>query len=906
MSRFPGLRRFMRLDRGSRGVQRAVDDELQFHFDMTVAELRARGRDDNTARREAERRFGDVARTRNRLATIDRSRVEQERRAEWWDALTQDVRYALRGLRLKPTFAAGIIVTLGLGVGANASMFGIVDRLLFRPPAYLSAPDRTHHLYLGRMVDGKEFVGGSAQYQRYLDFAKDTRSMEVLGAYAQARRAIGVGDATREVDLAGMSASMWSLFDIKPVLGRFFDASEDRYPDVSHVVVLAYNYWQTQLAGDQNVIGKTMTIGPAVYTIIGVAPRGFTGVDMIAPIGFIPLMADALDGFGPGMWGRYFKTYNVTWLNIYGRRKPGVSVEAASADLTEAYRRSWKAQQAIQPKTPALETTRPRVIVGSMINERGPNPSADTKVAAWLLGVATIVLLIACANVGNLLLSRAFKRRREIAVRIALGVGRARLVSQLLIESLLLALFGALTGLAIAQWGGGFVRATIMPDVELNTSIADPRVLIFAGACALVAGLLAGLAPIFDASRSDVVTALKAGAREGQTRRSRILSSLLVLQATLSVILLVGAGLFVRSLFRVQSLRLGYDAEHLIAVELRMRGVKLDTATAAQLRRDLMEQGLRNPAVSAATPAVTVPFRQTYSDDAVAVGVDSAHHITDVMLQVGSSRYFETMGTRILRGRGISDEDRAGAALVTIVSETMARRAWPGEDPIGRCLKLSADTTPCRTVVGVAEDVRLSDFNEAAPPVAYVPLSQFRDVDAVLNFRVKGQAAIHAAALRRDLQQIMPGASYVTMVPYSEIVVPQMRSWRLGAMMFAIFGGLALLLAGIGLYSVIAYTVAQRTRETGIRVALGARARDVVTMIVRDALGVALLGLCLGVIATLAAARWIGPMLFEISPRDPVVYAIVTVVILGVAVAASWIPAARAARIDPSVALRTD
>jgi len=616
-------------------------------------------------------------------------------------------------------------------------------------------------------------------------------------------------------------------------------------------------------------------------------------------------MADALDGFGPAMWNRHRATYNVTWLNIYGRRKPGVTVEAAAADLTEAYRRSWTAQQAIQPKIASLDVAKPRVVVGSIIAERGPNPSADAKVAVWLLGVASIVLLIACANVGNLLLSRAFKRRREIAVRIALGVGRARLVSQLLIESLILAIFGAITGLAVAKWGGHFVRATLISQLDTSASVADTRILVFAGVCALVSGLLTGLAPILDAGRSDVVTSLKAGARDAHGR-SRALTSMLVLQATLSVVLLVGAGLFVRSLFRVQSLHLGYDMEHLVEVELHLRGVKLDSTQAVQLRRDLVARGLRNPFVESGTPVATVPFRQTYSDDAVALGTDSTHHVTDVILQVGSSRLFATMGTRILRGRGISDEDRAGGMLVAIVSATMARTGWPRQDALGRCVKLSADSMPCRAVVGIAEDIRLSNFAEAPPAMVYLPAAQLREADAPLTFRVRGEAAVQSAALRRDLQRIMPGASYVTALGYSEIIIPQMRSWRLGATMFAIFGGLALLLAGIGLYSVIAYTVAQRTRETGIRVALGARARDVVAMVVRDAVVVAAAGLALGIVATLFAGRWIGPMLFEISPRDPVVYAAVALVILAVAIAASWIPAARAARVDPSVALRAE
>jgi predicted permease len=905
MSRFPGLRRLMRLDRASRAVERAVDDELQFHFDMTMSELMADGMNEDEARREAGRRFGDVRRTSRRLATIDRSRVKQERRAEWWSAVAQDLRYALRGLRLKPGFAAVVVLTLGLGIGANAAMFGIVDRLLFRAPNYLIAPERTHRLYLGRIVDGKEFVGGGAQYQRMLDFARATRTMEMIGAYSQARRAVGSGEATREVSVGAMSANMWRLFDARPLIGRFFTTDEDRYPEISRVAVLSYGYWQSQFAGDRAVVGKTIVIGPASYSIIGVAPRGFAAVDLIAPSMFIPLTASAVDGFGT-MWTRYHATYNVQWLTIFARRKPGVTLAAAAADLTEAYRRSWRAQIAVQPQTPSLEATKPHVVVGSIIEQRGPGRSADTRVATWLLGVASIVLLIACANVGNLLLSRAFRRRREIAVRVALGAGRLRLVSQLLIESLLLAVIGGITGLAFAQWGGQVLRSTLVPQVEWASAIADKRVLGFAALCALAAGLLAGLAPIFDAGRTDTAAALKAGAREGHGRRSRVRTALLVLQASLSVVLLIGAGLFVRSLSRVQAMRLGYDADRLIWIEPHMRGVRLDSAQAAALRRDLIARAMQNPIVENATPVVTVPFSATYADDAVAVGVDSARHLTDVINQIASPSYFATVGTRIVRGRGITADDGPSGPLVVVVSETMAKTAWPNEEAIGKCLRLSADTMPCRTVVGVAEDTKLADFNGPLYSMVYIAAEQLGVQNATLYVRVRTDAADANEAVRRDLQKGMPGVSYLTSRPLMDVVSPQMRSWQLGATMFAVFGGLALLLAAVGLYSVIAYSVAQRTHEMGVRIALGARVRDVVGLIVRDGVRVSVAGVALGVIAALAVGRWLAPLLFEVSPRDPIVFTSVAVILLVIALAASWLPAARASRVDPSVALRAE
>jgi predicted permease len=898
----------MRVDRDRAGVGRAVDDEIGFHLDKNVKELLAARWSEDDARREATRRFGDVERTRARLANIDRSRVDRDRRTEWWSALTQDLRYALRGIRLKPAFAIGVVLTLGLGIGANAAMFGIVDRLLFRPPAYLIAPDRTHHVYLGRMVDGKDFVGGNAQHQRLLDFIRESKTMELFGGYSEARRAVGVGDAARELELGAMSASMWKFFDARPVLGRFFTDEEDRYPEVSRVVVLSYGYWQTQYAGARDVIGKTIAIGPGQYTIIGVAPRGFSAVELVTPSMFIPLMASAVDGFG-AMWAKYHSTYNVTWLKIYARRKPGVSIEAANADLTEAYRRSHLAQIAVQPRTPSIEITKPHALAGSVLDERGPNRSADAKVAAWLLGVACVVLLIACANVGNLLLARAFKRRREIAVRLALGVSRARLAAQLTVESVLLALLGAAAGLAVAQWGGQIVRATLLPQVEWGNALADGRVLAFTGVCALATGLLAGLAPIFQARRYDVAAELKAGPREGGGQRSRIRTALLVLQAALSVVLLVGAGLFVRSLQRIQMLHLGYDADRIVWVEPHLRGVKLDSAQRAALNQSLIDRALTDPAVENASVVLSVPFSSTYNDDVFVPGIDTAkiNRLGEIVYQSGSPSYFATMGTRILSGRAFGPEDRQGAALVAIVNRGFAKALWPGESALGKCVKISADTTPCRTIVGIAEDIKFGGFRGSELSLMlYLPIAQVEGNQGTLFIRMRGSADARSESIRRELQTVMPGASYLTARPLGNVLGRETRSWRLGATMFAVFGALALTLAAIGLYSVIAYSVTQRTHEMGVRIALGAQAREVIAMIVRDGLRVVAVGVVIGAAIAIGGGHWLAPLLFEVSPRDPLVYAGVAVTLVAVAIAAGWIPALRASRVDPATALRAD
>jgi putative ABC transport system permease protein len=900
-------RRFFRVDRGAAGVNRAVDDELQFHFDMTMEELVAAGMTPDEARREAERRFGDVTRTRERLTQLDRERVGQERRDEWWSGVAQDLRYAVRGVRLRPGFAAVVVLTLGLGIGANAAMFGIVDRLLFRPPAYLIAPERTHHLYFQRVVDGKVFTSPSAQYQRFLDLSQSATTTEVLGAYSTRSLAIGIGENTRELTVGAVSASLWRLFDARPVIGRFFTAEEDRDPGGARVVVLSYSYWQSQYGGAPDLVGKSINIGPAPYTIIGVAPRGFAATQMLAPVAYIPITTAAVDGFG-AMWNRYRTTYNITWLEIFARRKPDVTAEAMAADLSAAYRRSYEAQIGIQPRTTPLDVAKPRVALYPVFDQRGPEPSADTKVAKWLLGVAGIVLLVACANVGNLLLGRALRRQREIAVRMALGVRRSRLAAQLLMESMILAVLGAGAGLAFAQWGGRILRATLMPQVDWGTTIADGRILLFAAALALTAGLLAGIAPVFQSSRTDVSAALKAGAREGtgSVRRSRMRTSLLVLQAALSVVLLVGAGLFVRSLRNVSSVDPGYDFKPLVWIEPHLRGTRLDSVQQRTLEQALLDKARENPAVENVTLTLTVPFVMTYSDDVYLPGADSASKLGDFIGQGGSASYFATTGTRIVRGRAFAPEDRSGGPPIAVVSESMAKGLWPNQDALGKCFKEGADTAPCRTVVGVAENVRLGSFAGDENLVYYIPEAQLGANHYTMFVRVRGDVMAASAALRRQLQSVMPGAGYLVVKPMSDVVAPSMRSWRLGATMFAVFGGLALALAAIGLYSVIAYSVAQRTHEMGVRVALGARGNDLVALVMREGLGVVAAGVVFGMIIAVLAGKLVAPLLFDVSPRDPLVFVAVVVVLIGVALAASWIPALRASRVDAAVALRAE
>jgi predicted permease len=831
------------------------------------------------------------------------------------ESLTQDIAYAMRGVRRKPGFAVAVAMTLALGIGANAAMFGIIDRLLFRPPAGIRDAESTHRVYLTQTYRGNARTIGVMQYARFIDLATRTRSFDQVAAFSIRNIAIGVGEAAREMRVAAVSASFFAFFDARPAIGRYFGEDEDRPPDGSPVVVLSHAMWQTHYGGQSDVIGSTLQIGPVVYTVIGVAPGRFVGLwDDRPPVAFIPITSYAA---GTGFRGErsWWTTYGWSWLQMMARRKPSVTIERANADLTYAFNQSLDNQRIEQPSMPAKTAMRARAIAGSILLERGPNASSVTRVATWVGGVSVVVLLIACANVASLLLARALARRREIALRLALGVSQARLASQLLSEGVVLALLGGVLGLVVAQLGGDALRAGLLGDSEAASGLRDPRTILFAVAAALTVGLITSLAPLLQATRANLSADLKAGTREGTYTRSRARVALLVVQTALSVVLLVGAGLFVRSLGNVLAVRLGYDVEPVLLVELQTRGTTLDDAATMALRQRLLDAAKAIPGVENASLQNAVPFYSTRSRSLHVDGIDTVAKLGSFDLNAVSPEYFVTMGTRIIRGRGIRDEDRASAPRVVVVSEAMGNTLWPSKDAIGQCLKIGtgggretfdARNVPCTYVVGIAENIKSQSLGSDPGYYYYLPAAQFNPTHGGLFVRARSDGNAIRETVRRTLQRLMPGAAYVTITPFEDIVGSQQRSWQLGATMFLAFGALALALAAVGLYSVIAYSVTQRTHEIGLRIALGARSMNVARLVVTDGLRMTTIGVVIGGAAALWARRWIEPLLFNVSPADPAIFAVVGVTLIVVAIAASWVPARRATRVDPNVALRAD
>ena len=886
-----------------------MDLEIESHIAMRVADLVREGMTPEEARAAALARFGDFDTARARLHAAASQRDKALRHRDRLGALAADLRYAARQARRTPGFVLAVVITLALGIGANAAMFSIVDRLLFRAPPMLRDASLTHRIYLADTYRGQTHNTEYVPYAQYVDLTKSTTAFSRLAMVNEIGLAVGTGAETRDMQVGVASASFFGFFDAPPVLGRYYSPAEDRPPNGTPVAVLSYGLWQSRYGGAREVLGTPIQIGATSYTIIGVAPRGFAGLwPGDPPVAFVPLAAYAPE-ISAGMLGRsdrWWTTYSFTWAKMIAERKPGVSVAAATADLTRAYVRSYQTMAATFPGVQPIAVDQPCGIVASIVSERGPNESSTAKVATWITGVAVVVWLVACANVANLLLARALRRRREIAVRLALGVSRARLASQLVTESVVFALGGGVIGVAIAQWGGALLRAQFLAGSARPAVATDGRTLLYAGAAALLAGLLAGLAPMLQTRRVDLADHLKAGVREGTYQRSRLRVALLVFQGALSVVLLVGAGLFVRSLRRVNDLPLGFDAAHVVAVELGMRGVSLDSAQKIALREQLLDAAASMPEVTSATRQLAVPFSSHWALRLYVSGIDSVAQLGQFGMNAVSAGYFKTMGTRIIAGRALSVADRDGAPRAMVVSQSMARTLWPGRNPIGQCVKIQADTVPCTYVVGVAEDIKERELDNDPGLFYYLSAAQFQPDVGGLFVRTRGPAKDAQESIRRRLQRVMPGESYVVVGPLSDALGEQTRSWRLGATMFVVFGTLALVLAAIGLYSVVAYNVAQRAHELGVRAALGARMGDLARLVVREAMQLTVIGVAIGSGLALVASRWVAPLLFHESPRDPWVFAVVAAVLLGVAALASFMPAERAARADPMRALRSD
>ncbi|MDQ3606189.1 MAG: ABC transporter permease, partial [Gemmatimonadota bacterium] len=753
--RFAGIRRVLRI----RSVERDLDDELAFHYEQTVEELVRQGMPRHDAEVKAKRRFGDERHWRREMEKLDR-RAETSR---LWGMGWQDARYAFRRMGRAPGFTAAVVLTFALGIGANATMFGIIDRLLLRPPAHIVEPESVQRLvaeYLSP-VTGTQEIDRVMAYPDYLDFSRAASFSSVAG-YSGRRLTVGEGEGARQLDATLATANFFSLLGVRPALGRFFGPEEDAV-GAEGVAVISWALWREQYGEDPSVLGASLDFGYGPYTIVGVAPRNFTGVDLERVDVWLPLHTALSQMLGGAAWEQRTTSRNFYWLAAVGRLAPGVAAEAAMAETTTLYR-SGRAE--LREDDPARSA---QVLATPLIAARGPLASSEASVAKWLAGVSLIVLLIACANVANLLLARAVRQRREIGVRLALGISRRRLLAQMLTESLMLALLGGAAALLVTHWGGNLVRTVLLPDIAWGDSAVDTRALGVVLVLALVVGVAAGLVPALQSSRPNLVSALKSGGRGASARGSRTRNALTILQAALSVVLLVGAGLFVRSLQRVEALDLGMRTEGVLMVRpVFAPGVTEEQQTT--FYRNAQERLNALPGVAHAAASVGVPFRTVITTSVEVPGLDSLPPIgggVPFAYAVGSE-YFAALGLRTSRGRGILPTDVEGAPRVAVVNETMARAVWPDEPALGKCIIIGVPEgeppPPCTEVVGVVGDVRRTDLIEAPAMQFYVPLAQnvIREAPHALLVRAVGDPAPLIPVIQRELVGLGPEVRFIT------------------------------------------------------------------------------------------------------------------------------------------------
>jgi predicted permease len=871
-------------------VERELAQELALHIEVETDRLVREGIPADEARRQARLALGGVEQVKE--ATRD------ARGLAWLDIVAQDLRWASRSLRRNPNFTIGVILTIALGLGANAALFGVIDRLMFRPPAYLRSPAQVNRVYSYSFIAGANRAHLQMNRKTFADIERGTNAFEQVAGFSDQSLPVGAGSASRQAPVGAVTGSYFDLFAARPTVGRFIAVGDDRAPDGAPVVVLSYAYWRDQFGARTDAVGATLKVGDIVRTVIGVAPEGFVGIT---------------DGPPPALW---IPADERTWRAMVVRRRPGVSEAAASAALSFAFARSWADDLTLHPRIHApLDVARPTAAAVSLLAMRRPDAGPEARILPWIAGVGLIVLLITCANVANLLLTRALRRRREIAIRLALGISRARLLAQLTTEGLLLATLGGGAGLILAHWGAEALRVLLLPQDDALVVLRDTRTLVFAACAVLVVGVVSGLAPMALGLREELVTRLKSGTREGTYQKSRARSALLVVQVALSAVLLVGAGLFVQSLAKLRAHGLGYDVEPILTANVDLRGTHLDASAVAALTRTLEGKVTTIPGVVRA--ARTTAFSgMEFQPISVAGGLVA--HWESFRLVAAGPAYFATLGTHILRGRAFDERDGTDAPRVAVVSEATARALWPNENAMGRCLRvglgtkgitehyIDPDTEPCRTVVGITEDVKRESFTSDPGLQYYLPAEQWHNQPGGLVIRVAGDAGRDAEAIQRRLQGLMPGNSAVTVTPLSVVLAPQMRPWQLGADLFVAFAALALAVASVGVFAVISYDVEQRTHELAVRIAFGAESEDVVGLVAVRAMGVGGIGLAAGIAMALGVGRWVGPLLFAESPRDPAVYGTVALVLLATATIASVVPALRAVRTDPNVVLRNE
>lgn len=817
-----------------------------------------------------------------------------EKLSVWFDGLGSDVRTGLRGMRQRAGFTTLALATLALGIGANTAVFSILNAALFRQLP-IAEPDG--FVSVSASAAGRLFP--TLSFPHFRDIEKRTDVFSGLIAYRFTPLSVSEGAVNERLWGYSVTGNYFDVLGLKPAHGRLISPDDDRVRGGHPVTVISHQWWRQRFGGDSAVVGRQVFVNGRPYTIVGVAPAGFAGTEVIAaPQMWFPITMQAELEMGDA-WLDARGAENVF---VQGRLRPGVSRgQAQSALNTLGVELAREFPQYYENRS--LQIALPGFMSGAM---RTP----VLGFAAALLVVVGLALLLACASLANLLLARATERAGEMASRLALGASRARLVRQLLVESVLLSLAGGALGSLLARWATGLASAYRPPmDVPANFALAiDTRVWLFALGLSALTGVVFGLLPALRASRTNLVSALKHEAAVGSPRASWLKNGLAVFQIALSLVLLVGGGLMLRSLRESETIRLGLDPNNAVAVSFDLRLQGYEAAQGRDAERRLLNTVRAMPGVEAAGIGDVIPVDLHMPSSRVAIeggDVDRPSGSPRAFSNRVSPGYFAAMGTRVLRGREFTDFDDQNAPRVAIVNETFARTFWPDGAALGRRFRLGGTDAPWIEVVGIAEDGKYARVTESAQPFVYRPMWQSRLGSSSLVVRSKTDPQQMIAAVRSALQDLdprLPIAGAKTMTDHlSFALLPA----RLAATVLAGFGALALAIAAVGLYGMMSYTVAQRTREFGIRAALGAPRSDIERLVVGQGLRIAGAGIAIGVVLSFGLTRVLQGLRVGVGSNDPLTLASVAGILLLVAAAACYLPARRATLRDPVAALRS-
>lgn len=804
------------------------------------------------------------------------------------ETFLHDARYGVRMLRNYPGFALTVMVTLGLGIGANATIFSVINAVLLEPLPYRE-PDRLIGLWESNPGAGLNEV--SVSVPNFQDWQKEQSVFEQLAAAEYATfNLTGSGDPQR-IAAAKITANLIPTLDVSPMLGRSFLPEEEQV-GANHVVLVSHGLWQRQFGSDPSLVNRVIQLNGESYTVIGVMPPGFQ-FPALREL-WVPLTLDPV--YEPWRTDRTNRN-----LSVFGRLKPGVILDKANAEMGVLAQRL----QEQYPKTNTGWNVRLRTFYDWIVPE-------EVRWSMWMLFIGVeLLLLVACANVANLLLARSTTRQQEIAVRAAVGARPARLLRQLVVESLLLAGLGGLFGLLLTYLGTKLIASVNAQNIaRLSETRIDFSVLGFTLLTTAIIGLIFGLAPAWWVSRLDLTEKLKAGGRTGGSKITHQLrGSLVVAEVTMAAMLLVGAGLLVRNLMRLQALPLGFEPDNVITMQLSLSGSKNGDCTQCVNFFEQLLQRLRNvPGVVDAAAAERAPGAG--SNWAMEITVEGGEATTDktrpsAEAHVATPHYFRAMNIPLLQGQEFSDPYRSDRPLELIVSESFARRFWPNEDAIGKRFRPGTNN-PFGTVVGIVGDVRTIDRQEEKLPAFYIPYGYITMPGLVVAVRTTGQPETFATALRNEVRRIDADQPVYNIRTMNEFIAKATAQQRLQASLSTIFGVVALLLVAVGIYGVVGYWVKQRRREIGVRMALGAGATDILKMVIGRGMRHVLLGLMLGLAGSFALMRWLGSAVFGLGVNDPFTFVMVGLLVFGVAFVACYLPAWRATKVNPSTALRIE